>query len=377
MLNYISRKINDTNFVWIEKFNQFIQFKDPAFFIFHQYAQDRKLIDIEKACSKKYNLPAEVSHRFVGEIITEVELQLSTCIKKTHTDFHYPDQIAFEAYSIYFYAFGNKKIKVKYQTRLLEHYVHPLLAHLHVNSNGENYNSLFELFYFNNEVILRHNGECLGHWNENDSKWIKGRFFCQLLNDIYDKTDMDWMATFHASAVTNGKKTIAFSAESGGGKSTFAALLHANGFQLVADDFVATDNNSFCAYPFPVAVSIKDGSLSVLEKYYTTLKECASVAMSNNRKGRYLSYELAIDSFKHTCPLTDMIFLKYNPKIEMEIQKINTDAVLQLIVNESWIQAKKSNIEVFLDWLDKTNFYVMQYSNNNKAIKAIKTIFTS
>jgi serine kinase of HPr protein (carbohydrate metabolism regulator) len=46
------------------------------------------------------------------------------------------------------------------------------------------------------------------------------------------------MGIFHASAVSNGEKSILLLDDSGNGKSTSLGLLQANGFTCLADDFI-------------------------------------------------------------------------------------------------------------------------------------------
>jgi hypothetical protein len=49
------------------------------------------------------------------------------------------------------------------------------------------------------------------------------------------------LTVFHASAVAIDNEVVAFAGVKGAGKSTFAAALHAAGYELVADDIVAID----------------------------------------------------------------------------------------------------------------------------------------
>jgi hypothetical protein len=51
------------------------------------------------------------------------------------------------------------------------------------------------------------------------------------------------LTVFHASAVAIGNEVVAFAGVKGAGKSTFAAALHAAGYELVADDIVAIAAN--------------------------------------------------------------------------------------------------------------------------------------
>lgn len=65
------------------------------------------------------------------------------------------------------------------------------------------------------------------------------------------------MGVFHASALGNSKKTVLFLGDSGNGKSTSLAILQANGFTCIEDDFVPIDAKKQEVYSFPAAISIK------------------------------------------------------------------------------------------------------------------------
>lgn len=71
------------------------------------------------------------------------------------------------------------------------------------------------------------------------------------------KEEDKWLGVFHASAVSNGEKAVLFLGDSGNGKSTSLALLQANGFTCLADDFVPVDAEKRAVYSFPAAISIK------------------------------------------------------------------------------------------------------------------------
>ena len=91
---------------------------------------------------------------------------------------------------------------------------------------------------------------------------------------MHDKTDADWLMTVHASAITNGKKTILFSAPPPcNGKTTIADLLQARGYKLISDAFVTIDRYSFKAYPFPIAMSVKEGSIDLLASLFPALEQ--------------------------------------------------------------------------------------------------------
>ena len=56
------------------------------------------------------------------------------------------------------------------------------------------------------------------------------------------------MGVFHASAVNYNDENILILGDSGNGKSTSLALLQAQGFQCIADDFVPIDQAQMCIH---------------------------------------------------------------------------------------------------------------------------------
>jgi len=69
----------------------------------------------------------------------------------------------------------------------------------------------------------------------------------------------------HAATVERDGRAIVMTGESGAGKSTLAALLGERGWRLMGDEFALLDMESFALLPFPRAISLKNGSIAVME----------------------------------------------------------------------------------------------------------------
>lgn len=82
----------------------------------------------------------------------------------------------------------------------------------------------------------------------------------QLLNESYDLIDASWIGAVHASSVMSGKAVL-FTAPSGNGKSTIAALLMTQGYQVLSDDFLPLPLHQARVYPFPEGIPVKNRSL--------------------------------------------------------------------------------------------------------------------
>jgi HprK-related kinase A len=69
----------------------------------------------------------------------------------------------------------------------------------------------------------------------------------------------------HAATVEKDGRALVLTGESGAGKSTLAALLGERGWRLMGDEFALLDMDDGKLLPFPRAVSLKNGSIAVME----------------------------------------------------------------------------------------------------------------
>ena len=70
----------------------------------------------------------------------------------------------------------------------------------------------------------------------------------------------------HAATVEKDGRALIMTGESGAGKSTLAALLGERGWRLMGDEFCLLDMASGAVFPFPRAVSLKNGAIAVMER---------------------------------------------------------------------------------------------------------------
>jgi HprK-related kinase A len=70
----------------------------------------------------------------------------------------------------------------------------------------------------------------------------------------------------HAASVEREGRALLMTGLSGAGKSTLAALLGERGWRLMGDEFALLDARSGELYPFPRAISLKNGAIPVLER---------------------------------------------------------------------------------------------------------------
>ncbi|MGM0621307.1 MAG: hypothetical protein ACQETJ_09710, partial [Bacteroidota bacterium] len=279
---------------------------------------------------------------------------------------------SYSPYSSHCYNMHNSVIKFSYETLILENYIHPLIKHL--ETSGEmKCKSHFELFMHKNRVIFKVDNLLKGSWTKDEGGYVKGKVFVEMLNVMHKKTEADWLMTVHASAVSNGRKTILFSASPGSGKTTLAALLQTQGYHIISDDFVPIEQSTFKAYPLPLAMSVKEGSLDLLTSHYPELNKNSLIEINPKKKIKYLPVDTKMMNM--IFPVNEFVFLKYDNSVDLLLEKTEPLEALIQLFEEAWIPPAPENVAVFLDKILKVSFYNLTYSDNQKAIEAINQLF--
>lgn len=375
-IKYIKKRIGQSYLVWFQNSNLYTQLEEPAWFVFQKTVKRYKAETIATDCCTRYGLKFDECLQFVNDIRLNIK-QMNQQTPVAEQIVNFPAELKahkFEHYSTRRYQFTNNLIEFTVENQRLESYLHPLISYLETKVVDGRL-SLFELFEYQEKVVLRLNGEVKGLWSHNDTHRLIGFIYMCMINEIFDKTNDFWLMTVHAAALTNGKKTILIPAESGSGKTTFAALLQSRGYQLVSDDFVPIDRHSFRAWPFPTAMSVKLGAMEVLSSLYPDLENEPIKKVSSQKTIRYLKPELGPEFFSMAFPVHEVISIKYDPSIEFEFKKADRLKAIKLMLDQSWILPNPGNAGIFLDQIANWSFYQLTYSNNQKALDAISHLF--
>jgi hypothetical protein len=374
IIPFIKRKIGKSYLVWFENSNLYFQLEEPAWFVFRKTIKKYKAETIAKEFSLRYSISLDESLVFVVEIRRKMAEMNNP--ENQHNDngsfFENLVKYDFVPFSIHQYQLGKNEIKFSYGTDWLENYIHPLINHLETLVESDT-KFLFELFAFQDRIVFRSNNKLKGSWISEESHIVKGKIFLELINVLHDKTDEDWLMTVHASAITNGKKTLLFSAPPGCGKTTIAALLQAKGYQLISDDFVPIERNSLNAYPFPIAMSVKEGSLNLLTTLFPSLEKEPLNYITTEKSVRYLPFEYKMENLVN--PVVGFIFVKYDNTVNLSWEKLDTVSAVKLLLEQTWIAPIPGNAEIFLDQVLQNSFFQLTYSNNQMALEAITQLF--
>ena len=368
-------KVDDAFAVWFGASRKFMMLEEPAFFVLRQIVENKTLEIISTQCCERYQNPVENCRQFVDEVNEITQQYISPDKADTDEEFHQFSETGFESsfYSVKTYSVGQFLFRIKYGDRGLEAVIHPLISQFE-NVGDKNLFHEFEIFRNTEKLVFLAEHKILETLGSDQTGYLKAAVLLKILEILYGKRKDDWMMTLHAAAVTDGTCAIVFPAKAGSGKSTLSALLHAHGFQLLSDDFLAMDFVNKKVYPLPVTATIKEGSLNVLSPYYPELRQIPVEYAYTGKQVRYLSVNKSFIpnegySVKH------FVFVIYLPDSICTLNEIPPKVALKNLLEETWINPKSSVVAEFFEWFDKTRFFELQYSETLEAIELVSKLF--
>ena len=371
-INLLYKTVEDKTIVWFVTRNEYLILEHTTADILKEINKGTAINQIAETLSKKLSIPAKESVDFVLELERKFykeekieRLEIVDSYKNTKR----PKNFEF----IKFYKINDIVFKISFLSEKELSYIHPKFAHLSIDEVTDFKNN-FEVFIKHNYIFLYVNNILIGSWDNANIHFFQGKFSMELIQKIHQKKEDKWLGVFHASAVSNGKKSVLFLGDSGNGKSTSLALLQANGFTCLADDFVPIDADKKEVYSFPAAISIKKNSLETLLPLYPELKNSAEYNFKRlNKIVRYLKPNNT--NFLSHLPCKDLVFIKYEKNSALKFDKIAKINAFMQLVPDSWLSPIKENAQIFLDWFGTLNCYQITYSDNNEMIASVAKIF--
>jgi hypothetical protein len=370
--NFLYKTAEDKTIVWFENSNEYLILENTTADILKRLSKGISVDEIAEALSKKLSIPLGKTIDFILDLekrIYEPKNNVESEIINDYRDIKAPKSFEF----IKYYKVNNVVFKISFLSEKELSLVHPKFAHL-VNEDLVSFDYEFDVFINNNYIFLLVDKKLIGAWNNKNIHYFQGKFSMEFIQKIHQKEESEWMGVFHASAVSNEKKAILFLGDSGNGKSTSLALLQANGFTCLADDFVPMDIEKREVYSFPASISIKKSSLDTLLPIYPELETTAEYNFTRlNKVVRYLKPNNN-NYFSHL-PCNDLVFIKYEKDSDLICEKISKIDAFQQLIPDSWLSPIKENAQIFLDWFDSLNCYQLTYSKNEEMIKTVYKIF--
>lgn len=373
--NTIIRKIEETHAIWFSESKSFVIFEEPAFTVFQMVSEGKNRNEIVKVCMLKYGHLEENINQFVDEIVQQINyfdnsenydsisIRFSEELSNCNSNLKYSTT----------YQLGDTSIFLKYQNEFLRFALDPSLKHLEITSLSVPKHEL-KLLEKNGTLFYSYNGKFMEAFKEKDFNYFTGSIKQQMFSIIYNWKFNDWMMMLHASGVIRQKQAIVFSAAGGSGKSSISAILKAYGYGYISDDIIAADKNGN-VYPFPAAISVKDGAVKTLSEFYPELDEKDSETAVTGKKVRYLPVDNRNEIKSAPYPVKALVFVRYTASGSTIFNEVDKKEALQLLLKETWVNPIPEMVNYFFDWIEKTSFYSLQYSVTNQALEAINKLF--
>ena len=362
----LTQKISEQDsIVWLKNSNKYIILNSKILeLIKDKLSLSSKdfLLEITESLNVSSSI-AEKIDKDISELLLEAkEIELKKDIK-------YPDIIK-SCELIQYYSFNDKILKVCFDNEETKSLIHPKYSHLAI-ANTKNCDVEYKIFNSDKKLVIFKNDQFVGSWDNTELHEFQGKFSMELMCSFYNKTEHDWMGVFHASTISKNNHSIMFTGDSGNGKSTLVSILMANGFNVIADDFTPILREDFKTYCFPSAISIKEKSYSLMEQLHPGLKNSKQYYISE-LKGA-VKYLPPI-SQENSANSSSVVWVKYSEDSENTINKVSIQDALKKFLPDAWISNKEANAKAFLKWINKTEFYELNYSSNQKAIKLVSSL---
>ena len=368
-------KIENAYAVWFKATHKFLMIEEPAFFIFRLLLKNVSSEGIAQRFSIRYNNPTSEVRKFVVEIEQNLHQYLDSpekdqSIKEEFITNSLPTQTFYTEKT---YSIKNKFLNFCFGDKELENVIHPLISH-HEIKEKSNKNHLFQIYRIADKLSLRVDGDIIETFDFAETGFLKAAVLMKLLGILYEVENKDWMMTFHASAVTDGSSAIVFPAMAGSGKSTLTALLHAHGFKMLSDDFLAVDLINKYIYHLPVAATIKNGSFNVLSPHFPELKDISEERAFTGKQVRYLPISTFFDT-KKGFKAKSFVFVNFADDKTFKFEEVTKKLAIQRLLQETWVNPKPHIVSEFFKWFDKIEFYELTYSKTSDAIAVVTKLF--
>lgn len=365
----INKSIDDKNIVWFQNSNSYIVVESLMAIILEKLSNNVELNTIFTWLKKEIDAPDSIIREFIDNAVILFK-EWNTVELKPYSTKIKPKIKTYEFHS--FFKINNYVFFIEYENENLVSQIFPTFAHLEIGTSDK-IDFHYQVYEDNDSLFLLNDGKVIGKWSQSESHIFQGKLSMQIIIDIYQKPEEDWMGVFHASAVNYRNKSMLFLGDSGNGKSTSLAILNAHGFNCIADDFVPIDNNKSIHF-YPAAISIKKKSVSTLLSYYPELNSGTEYHFKKlNKVVRFLPPRKMSYESKTQCKA--LVFIKYNPKVEIDLKQISKIDAFQLLVPDSWISPLEKNANVFMDWFLELPCYQLTYSDNSKMVDCVTKLF--
>ena len=367
-----TQSIGQSYILWFERSNSYVVISNAAYNILNLFLKSNSFSQFENELITN-NLEEQKRSKALYD-------ELTTFLKKSNsTNFTIPtdslSSVEIPDTNIKsWYRFGNITVEINFGSPTIEQLFHPQLAHCLIK-NPQSKSAVFDIFKIDNSLYLFKNKKLIYTSSTKDYYLLQGRFALELTNVIHEKDSDNWLSTFHASTICNTKEAIMLIGDSGNGKSTLSAILMANGFDLLSDDFSPLYCNDMHLYRYPAAISIKKGAFKIIENEIDVFKTLPTYFNGpKNINIKYVPPSVNFNTSKKNLPCRKIVYVKYSKDCSSSFHKVSEEKILKTLIPDAWISPKPNHAKQFLNWLSTIEFYELKYSDNHYALQSLTNL---
>ncbi len=372
--NVYKYSLGENVLLWLPEWNKYILTNPPVDKVISMILENQSSSQIREYCIRQVGMQqieaVETEDSF-REFISSFKKEHD--IKNTEAKYWFAGKNEGRGYySQKFYCIGKQTFQVDYPDARIEDLIHPKFEHLQVIST-EVVDNYLQISFQHNKYYLFTNGVHISNWIKEDEHLLSGKFSMQVLQKIYEKEEDRWIGVFHAAGITDGKSCVMFLGDSGNGKSTLSAILLANGFDVLSDDFLPVEASANLVCRFPAAISVKKTAYEIISEQFPQLlqfKEYNNPVL--NKTFRYLP----VPHIDMLCvPCRALVFVKYSREGDLKFEEMPQAEAFQHLVPDTWISPKTENSQKFVEWFKRLPCYRLTYSNNKTMVETVTKLF--
>lgn len=164
----------------------------------------------------------------------------------------------------------------------------------------------------------------------------------------------------------------------GSGKTTLAAILAIQGWQLYSDELVVLDVQTGTIRPCPFPMSIKPGSVDVLQPLYPELPQRQLWNRDDGQQVRYLlpPKESMPDSLEEEAKPAVLIFPKYTPESDAALEEIGKEEALGRLAEtgSSNRDLQTDDVQAMIRLVEGCPVYSLVFAEARKAVALIEEV---
>lgn len=136
----------------------------------------------------------------------------------------------------------------------------------------------------------------------------------------------------HAAVLSRNGEGLLLAADSGGGKSTLACGLLAQGWKYLSDEFALIDPRTLQVHSFPKAICLKQGSFQVVEKMNVHVgREHHWVKGIKGAVSYVTPLQFGLEAIGSPCPIRRVFFVYHQPSRRPAVRSLKqSEAVYEL-----------------------------------------------